>query len=165
MSKRFGLHHLFTIIAVALLAACGQSANEPAAEQAAPSPDTAAATTTMDSPASTEARLYFKGPADGDVVSNPVAVTFGIDGMAVVPAGQDVPHSGHHHIIIDGDKIDTKDPVGGLNVQTHGGGFEWGATFVVNRGVIAQQAHTADIGPAGKSLGRGNDRTLTSLRA
>ena len=111
MSKRFGLHHLFTIIAVALLAACGQSANEPAAEQAAPSPDTAAATTTMDSPASTEARLYFKGPADGDVVSNPVAVTFGIDGMAVVPAGQDVPHSGHHHIIIDAGLPDLSLPV------------------------------------------------------
>jgi hypothetical protein len=111
VSKPFSLHHLITMAALALLAACGPSADEPAAEQAAPSLDTAAATATTDSMAATQARLYFKGPADGDVVSNPVAVTFGIDGMAVVPAGQDAPHSGHHHLIIDAGLPDLSLPV------------------------------------------------------
>jgi len=28
-------------------------------------------------------------------------VVFGIEGMQVVPAGENAPHSGHHHLLID----------------------------------------------------------------
>ena len=47
------------------------------------------------------ARVFFVRPADGDTVSNPVQVEFGIDGMTIVPAGIDTPDSGHHHLLID----------------------------------------------------------------
>ena len=35
------------------------------------------------------ARVFFIKPADGDVVSNPIGVEFGIEGMTVVKAGDD----------------------------------------------------------------------------
>ena len=48
-----------------------------------------------------DARVFFISPADGDTVDNPIRVVFGTEGMAVVPAGNDTPHSGHHHLLID----------------------------------------------------------------
>ena len=47
------------------------------------------------------ARVFFVTPADGDTVSNPVRIEFGIEGMQVVTAGNDTPDSGHHHLLID----------------------------------------------------------------
>lgn len=50
-------------------------------------------------------RVFFVAPANGAVVSNPVVVKFGVEGMAIKPAGEGVPNTGHHHLIIDGDPI------------------------------------------------------------
>jgi hypothetical protein len=52
-------------------------------------------------PAPEGARVYIVSPADGDVVKSPVTVVFGLEGMGVAPAGTDVPHTGHHHLLID----------------------------------------------------------------
>jgi hypothetical protein len=96
---------LATVLAAAsLAAACGQkSAEEPAAEPAAVS-EPATAPAALPRTASPEgARVYFVSPADGDTVSNPVRIEFGIEGMSVVPAGNMTEHSGHHHLIVDAD--------------------------------------------------------------
>jgi hypothetical protein len=47
------------------------------------------------------AQVYIISPADGETVSSPVAVRFGLKGMGVAPAGIDKPHTGHHHLLID----------------------------------------------------------------
>jgi hypothetical protein len=47
------------------------------------------------------AAVYFISPADGDTVSSPFTVRFGLRGMGVGPAGLDNPKTGHHHLIID----------------------------------------------------------------
>ena len=47
------------------------------------------------------ARVFFITPADGDTVSSPVRVEFGLEGMAVVRAGDNTPASGHHHLLVD----------------------------------------------------------------
>ena len=47
------------------------------------------------------ARVFFVTPADGDIVSNPVRIEFGIEGMTVASAGTAQPNSGHHHLLID----------------------------------------------------------------
>ena len=47
------------------------------------------------------AQVYFVGLEDGDTVSSPVTVVFGLEGMGVAPAGTDKPGTGHHHILID----------------------------------------------------------------
>lgn len=94
-----------------IVSACGQRDAEPvAAEERAdtmPAAEEAAAQAEQPalprSPAPEGARVFFITPADGDTVSNPVKIEFGIEGMSVVAAGVDETHSGHHHLIIDAD--------------------------------------------------------------
>ncbi len=52
-------------------------------------------------PAPEGAELYIISPGDGDTVSNPVTVRFGLRGMGVAPAGVERPGTGHHHLLID----------------------------------------------------------------
>ena len=92
---------------VFLASACGQQDAAPVAEQAPA--DAAEAATPAEQPALPRsaapdgARVFFITPADGDTVSNPVKIEFGIEGMSVVAAGVNETHSGHHHLIIDAD--------------------------------------------------------------
>ena len=39
----------------------------------------------------------------GETVSNPIKVIFGAKGVNIVPAGVDLPMSGHHHLLINVD--------------------------------------------------------------
>lgn len=55
------------------------------------------------SPSPDGARVFFITPADGDTVTSPVSIEFGIEGMTVVPAGEATEHSGHHHLIVNAD--------------------------------------------------------------
>ena len=54
-----------------------------------------------DTPAPPGAAVYFITPLDGDVVSSPVPVVFGLQGMGVAPAGTEKEMTGHHHLLID----------------------------------------------------------------
>ncbi|EEB72294.1 twin-arginine translocation pathway signal [Ruegeria sp. R11] len=47
------------------------------------------------------ASVYFVSPKDGDIVSSPVTVVFGLRGMGVAPAGTEKENTGHHHLLID----------------------------------------------------------------
>ena len=47
------------------------------------------------------AGVYFVEPANGAVVSSPFKVRFGIQGMEVKPAGDQVAGQGHHHLLIN----------------------------------------------------------------
>ena len=97
-------NRILPVLASALaLAACGEKpAEEPMAEAAAESaPDVQAAAALPRTPSLEGARVFFISPADGDTVTSPVRIEFGIEGMTVAPAGDDTPHSGHHHLLID----------------------------------------------------------------
>lgn len=52
-------------------------------------------------PAPEGARVYFVNLKDGDVVSSPVKVVFGLTGMGVAPAGTEKEMTGHHHLLIN----------------------------------------------------------------
>ena len=54
-----------------------------------------------ETPANPDARVYFVNLADGDTVSSPVTVVFGLSGMGVAPAGTEKEMTGHHHLLID----------------------------------------------------------------
>ena len=58
-----------------------------------------------ETPAPEDAKLYFINLKDGDTVTSPVTIRFGLSGMGIAPAGTQVPNTGHHHLIID-DKIE-----------------------------------------------------------
>jgi hypothetical protein len=47
------------------------------------------------------AEVYIISPGDGDTVTSPVTVKFGLKGMGVAPAGVDRSNTGHHHLLID----------------------------------------------------------------
>jgi hypothetical protein len=52
-------------------------------------------------PAPAGAEVYFIAPTDGQTVSGPVTVRFGLKGMGVAPAGMQKEATGHHHLLID----------------------------------------------------------------
>ena len=108
----------FAICSSAILAVACSQQDVPQTEAAAGSENVAPETTEASSPAvmprtaSTEgARVFFISPADGDTVTNPVGIEFGIEGMNVVKAGDNQPDSGHHHLLIDTDLPDFGLPI------------------------------------------------------
>lgn len=52
-------------------------------------------------PAPEGARVYIISPADGETVTSPALVRFGLSGAGVAPAGVDAPNTGHHHLLIN----------------------------------------------------------------
>ena len=52
-------------------------------------------------PSPAGAEVYFIAPRDGETVSSPVTVKFGLKGMGVAPAGIAFDNTGHHHLIVD----------------------------------------------------------------
>lgn len=51
--------------------------------------------------AKVEGKVFFVSPADGATVTSPFKVEFGVEGLAVAPAGEKKDGTGHHHLIID----------------------------------------------------------------
>jgi len=47
------------------------------------------------------AAVYFINLKDGDAVSSPFKIQFGLSGMGIAPAGVEKPNTGHHHLLID----------------------------------------------------------------
>lgn len=54
-----------------------------------------------ETPSPPGARVYFINLKDGQDVTSPFLVQFGLSGMGVAPAGVDKPNTGHHHLLID----------------------------------------------------------------
>ncbi|PCI86352.1 MAG: rod shape-determining protein RodA [Hyphomicrobiales bacterium] len=48
-----------------------------------------------------DAKQYFVNLKDGDTVSSPLKIIFGLSGMGVAPATVDKENTGHHHLFID----------------------------------------------------------------
>lgn len=65
----------------------------------------AVTTALAQTPSAPNATVYIISPSDGATVSNPVTVRFGMRGMGVAPAGVERAATGHHHLLIDVDKL------------------------------------------------------------
>ena len=78
----------------------------------------------MISKAPASAKVYFISPAEGDVVSSPVTVRFGLKGMGVAPAGTQREHTGHHHLLIniDIENVNMTQPLPASEQIVHFGG-------------------------------------------
>ena len=75
-----------------------------------------------ESPSTEGARAYIISPQDGETVSNPFIVQFGLSGMGVAPAGIDKKNTGHHHLLVDSESLPTKGKPMGKDVKHFGGG-------------------------------------------
>ncbi|MDD1783656.1 DUF4399 domain-containing protein [Enterovibrio sp. ZSDZ35] len=51
------------------------------------------------------AQVFLVEPKDGETVPGTFKVVFGVKGMSIVPAGNDQPNSGHHHLLINVDSL------------------------------------------------------------
>ena len=83
-------------IAIVLLLAGGSAV----AGEAAPA---AAAVASEKAPVG--ARVFFVEPKDGATVGQDVQVRFGVEGIALAPAAEGKPGTGHHHLLIDGKEL------------------------------------------------------------
>ncbi len=73
------------VVLAALLAACAS----------APNPNIAPTTR----------GVYFIEPANGAAVTSPFKVKFGLKGMEIKPAGEQVAGTGHHHLLVNRESL------------------------------------------------------------
>jgi len=67
------------------------------------------------------ARVFFGNLEDGAVVTSPVKIMMGSEGISVKPAGEIVEGSGHHHIIINEGSSPYGEVVGADDTHIHYG--------------------------------------------
>lgn len=84
------------------------------------------------------AEVYIVSPKDGETVSNPVRVVFGLRGMGVAPAGVEMEHTGHHHLLVDapvptGDDLEMPLPADDRHIHFGGGQTETEITLAPGR--------------------------------
>lgn len=88
-----------------------------------------------ETPSAPGAALYFVNLSDGDTVSSPVKIVFGLSGMGVAPAGTEKEMTGHHHLLIDRPPLGegengAEELVNGLPADDHHKHFGGGQTEV-----------------------------------
>jgi hypothetical protein len=99
--------------------------------------------------------VYFINLKDGDTVTSPFKVQFGLTGMGVAPAGVEKPNTGHHHLIIDttlsGDAL--KAPIPADDQHKHFGGGQTEAMITLPPGphtlqlVLGDWSHIPHVPP------------------
>jgi hypothetical protein len=111
--------------------------------------DTAAATTDHSehtamalprTPAPAGARVFIVSPKNGDTVTAPVKVVFGIEGMGLVPAGEKNDTAGHHHLLVDTDLADAGVPIPADEKHLHYGKAQTEAEIA-----LAPGSHTLQL--------------------
>jgi hypothetical protein len=90
------------------------------------------------------AKIYFIGLADGDKVSSPLVVRFGLSGMGVAPAGTMKEKTGHHHLLIDTELVDPTLPIPADENHRHFGGGQTEVSIELAPGPHALQLVLAD---------------------
>ena len=86
----------------ALLATCVHASN--AKEESAPEADICSSNSAAERtrPYVNEAKaVYFVNLRDGDKVTTPFRIAFGLVGMGIAPAGIRMENTGHHHLLIN----------------------------------------------------------------
>jgi hypothetical protein len=99
-----------------LLVACSKAPETQAPAAAAdhaehPAEAPAAAASLPRTPAPAGAKVFIVSPKDGETVTSPVKVVFGIEGMGLAPAGEKNDTAGHHHLLVDTDLADATVPI------------------------------------------------------
>ncbi len=95
-------------------------------------------------PAPAGAELYFISPQDGETLQGPIKVRFGLRGMGVAPAGVEMQHTGHHHLLIDVEEIDFTRPLPADERHLHFGGGQTETTVELPPGTHTLQLVLGD---------------------
>lgn len=96
-------------------------------------------------PAPEGAAVYFVTPLDGDIVSSPVTVRFGLEGLGVAPAGVEREGTGHHHLLVDLDELPASgQPIPADERHIHFGGGQTQTTLELPPGEHTLQLLVGD---------------------
>jgi hypothetical protein len=89
-----------------------------------------------ETPAPAGATVYFINLKDGDSVTSPFKVQFGLTGMGIAPAGIERPNTGHHHVFVDTGlaEADAKSPIPMNTQHLHFGGGQTETTLMLPAG-------------------------------
>ncbi len=88
--------------------------------------------------------LYIITPTDGESVTSPVMVRFGLSGMGIAPAGVEAPKTGHHHLLIDVDLPPLDEPIPADEHHVHFGAGQTETTIELDPGTHTLQLLLAD---------------------
>ena len=91
------------------------------------------------------ASAYIISPADGDTVTSPLTVVFGLDGMGVAPAGTETGNTGHHHLLIDTGQPALDEPIPADNNHVHFGGGQTQVVIELEPGEHSLQLLLGDL--------------------
>lgn len=86
------------------------------------------------SPSPKGAEAYIIAPKDGETVTSPVTVKFGLKGMGIAPAGIAFENAGHHHLIIDAELPAADTPIPADANHVHFGKGQTEATVELKPG-------------------------------
>ena len=89
-------------------------------------------------------RVFFVEPADGATVSSPFKVVFGVEDVEVRAAGELVPNTGHHHIIINGEPMAAEGIVPADDMNIHYGAGQTEAELNLEPGEYTLTMQFAD---------------------
>lgn len=96
-------------------------------------------------PAPEGASVYFVTPLDGDTISSPVTVRFGLEGLGVAPAGVEREKTGHHHLLVNVEELPAKDePIPADDRHIHFGGGQTQTTLELEPGEHTLQLLVGD---------------------
>ncbi|MDG2242884.1 MAG: DUF4399 domain-containing protein [Rhodospirillaceae bacterium] len=88
---------------------------------------------------------YIISPSNGEVVSSPFKVQFGLSGMGVAPAGIEYPDTGHHHLLVNRAPLAMHMPLpSGEADLLHFGGGQTEATLTLEPGQYTLQMILGD---------------------
>jgi hypothetical protein len=96
-------------------------------------------------PAPAGAEVYFIAPKDGETVTSPVTVRFGLKGMGVAPAGVAFDGAGHHHLIVDAPTPPLNAPVPADATHLHFGKGQTETTLELKPGKHTLQLVVGDL--------------------
>jgi hypothetical protein len=90
------------------------------------------------------AEVYFHYPIDDIRVPERFTVRIGMRGMGVAPAGIDKANTGHHHLLIDVDKVDLNQPIPSDYNHIHLGNGQTEVVLTLKPGTHTLQLLVAD---------------------
>lgn len=89
-------------------------------------------------------RVFFKYPEDGAVVSSPVFVEMGVEGMQIEPAGVVKTGYGHHHILLNQENWPIGEVIPMSDTTLHYGKGQTDATLELTPGEYVLTLQFAD---------------------
>lgn len=85
-------------------------------------------------PAPNNAKAYFITPQNGETITGPVTIRFGLTGIGVAPAGVEKENTGHHHLLVDTDLPKMDEPIPTDEKHRHFGGGQTETTITLPPG-------------------------------